>query len=172
MELRKINTHDALAQWEYTTALPTNENGLTNPFHGVSFEEYVKNVLPTLISYEHPVDMPEWFVPETYYYLWDGCQLVGEFRIRHYLTDTLRNGAGHIGYSIRENARGKGYGSEGLKLTLEIAKDIVPEEEFYLRVNKDNIASQKVMLKNEAYLSGEDEGHFFFRSLSSYFTSH
>ena len=163
MELRKINTQDALAQWEYTTVLPANENGVTNPYHGVSFAKYVKTVLPTLISHEHPVDMPEWFVPETYYYLWDGRQLVGEFRIRHYLTDTLRNGAGHIGYSIRENARGKGYGSEGLKLTLEIARDIVPEEEIYLRVNKDNIASQKVMLKNGAYLSGEDEGHFFFR---------
>ena len=163
MELRKINTHDALAQWEYTTALPENENGLTNPYHGVSFEEYIKTVLPTLISYEHPVDMPEWFVPESYYYLWDGSQLVGEFRIRHYLTDALRNGAGHIGYSIRENARGKGYGREGLKLTLEIARSIVPEEAIYLRVNKDNIASQKVMLRNGACLSGEDEDHFFMR---------
>ena len=36
MELRKINTEDAVAQWEYTTALPEDENGLTNPFHGVS----------------------------------------------------------------------------------------------------------------------------------------
>ena len=163
MELRKINTQDALAQWEYTTALPANENGLTNPYHGISFEEYSKTVLPALISHEHPVNMPEWFVPESYYYLWDGSQLVGEFRIRHYLTDALRNGAGHIGYSIRENARGKGYGSEGLKLTLEIARNIVPEEAIYLRVNKDNIASQKVMLKNGAYLSGGDEDYLFMR---------
>ena len=100
LKLRKINMNDALAQWEYTTALPANENGLTNPYHGISFEEYVKKVLPTLISYEHPVNMPEWFVPE---------------------------------------------------------------EEIYLRVNKDNIASQKVMLKNGAYLSGEDDSHFFMR---------
>ena len=161
MELRKINREDAYAQWEYTTALPENENGLTNPYHGVSFEEYVKTVLPALISYEHPVDMPDWFVPETYYYLWDESRLVGEFRIRHYLTEALRRGAGHIGYSIWNNLRGKGYGTEGLKLTLEIAKEIVPEEEIYLRVNRDNIASQKVMLKNGAYLAGEDEEHFF-----------
>jgi predicted acetyltransferase len=64
---------------------------------------------------------------------------------------------------VRENLRGKGYGSEGLKLALEVARSIVPEEEIYLRVNKDNIASQKVMLKNGAYLSGEDEDHFFMR---------
>ena len=163
MELRKINMQDALAQWEYTTALPEDENGLTNPYHGVAYDEYARAVLPKLISYEHPVDMPDWFVPETYYYLWDEDCLVGEFRIRHCLTDALRNGAGHIGYSIRNNMRGKGYGTAGLKLTLEIARGIIPEDEIYLRVNKDNVASQKVMMKNGARIIGEDDTHFFMR---------
>ena len=163
MELRKINVQDAAAQWEYTTVLPADENGLTNPYHGVSFDEYKEKVLPALISYEHPVNMPDWFVPETYYYLWDGNRLVGEFRIRHYLTEALRSGAGHIGYSIRKDMRGNGYGTTGLKLTLEIARGIVPEDEIYLRVNKDNIASQKVMLNNGARITGEDESHFFMR---------
>ena len=163
IELRKINEQDAAAQWEYTTALPADENGLTNPYCGVSFDEYLTNVLPTLMSYEHPVSMPDWFVPETYYYLWDGERLVGEFRIRHYLTEALRNGAGHIGYSIRKDARGRGYGTAGLRLTIEIARRIIPEDEIYLRVLKDNIASQKVMLNNGAYAAGEDERHFFFR---------
>ena len=39
MELRKINLQDVKAQWEYTTALPEDENGLTNPYNGESFEE-------------------------------------------------------------------------------------------------------------------------------------
>ncbi len=163
VELRKINTKDAYAQWQYTAALPADENGLTNPYYGVSYDEYISKVLPELISYEHPVHMPDWFVPETYYYLWDGERLVGEFRIRHFLTESLRSGAGHIGYSIRKDLRGKGYGTAGLKLTLEIARNIVPEEEIYLRVNKDNIASQKVMLKNGARMAGEDDRHYFMR---------
>ena len=66
IELRKINEADARAQWAYTTKLLADENGLTNPFSGVSWEEYRETVLPKLISYEHPVDMPDWFVPETY----------------------------------------------------------------------------------------------------------
>ena len=163
MELRRINEEDAKAQWEYTTALPEDENGLTNPYNGISYDDYVKEALPTLMSYEHPVNMPDWFVPETYYYLWDEDRLVGEFRIRHHLTEALRNGAGHIGYSIKRDERGKGYGTEGLKLTIEEAKKIVPEDEIYLRVNKDNIASQKVMLKNGGKIVGEDDGHFFVR---------
>ena len=163
MELRKINVQDAIAQWEYTTALPADENGVTNPYHGVSYEDYMETVLPTLISYEHPVNMPDWFVPESYYYLWDRDRLVGEFRIRHYLTEALREGAGHIGYSIRKDKRGQGYGTAGLKLAVDIAKSMIPEKEIFLRVNKDNIASQRVMRKNGAYLAGEDETHLFMR---------
>ncbi len=163
MKLKKINLQDAFAQWEYTTALPADENGLTNPYHGVTYDQYVRKVLPELISYEHPVGMPDWFVPETYYYLWDEDCLVGEFRIRHCLTEALRVGAGHIGYSIRKDLRGKGYGTAGLKLTLEIARRLIPEDEIYLRVNKDNIASRKVMMKNGARITGEDDGHLFMR---------
>ena len=62
MELRKINTEDVKAQWEYTTNLPSDENGLTNPYNGVSYDEYVEKVLPAMISYEHPINMPDWFV--------------------------------------------------------------------------------------------------------------
>ena len=142
MELRKINLRDAAAQWEYTSCLPADENGLTNPYHGVSWEEYRDQVLPALMSHEHPVNMPDWFVPESYYYLWDGD---------------------HIGYSIRRDARGRGYGTEGLRLTLEIARAIIPEDEIYLRVYKTNLASQKVMLKNGAFLAGQDEEHYFMR---------
>ena len=163
MELRKINAEDAYAQWQYTTKLPEDENGLTNDFFGVSFEEYKETVLPKIISYEHPVNMPDWFVPETFYYLWDNDCLVGEFRIRHYLTDALRNGAGHIGYSIGKEYRKKGYGTEGLRLTLEIARKIVPEDEIYLRLLKSNVASLKVMEKNGGHIVSEENEHYFVR---------
>ena len=163
LSMRRINTQDAAAQWEYTAQQPEDENGLINPYHGVPFEEYRARVLPLLISFEHPVDMPEWFVPETYCYLWDDGMLVGEFRIRHRLTPALRAGAGHIGYSIRRECRGKGYGTEGLRLTLALAAGIVPEDEIYLRVNRDNPASRRVMEKNGARLAGGDEEHLFMR---------
>ena len=163
IELRKMNFEDEYAQWEYVTNLPEDENGLTNEFNGVSFEDYKKTVLPKLMSYEHPTNMPDWFVPETYYYLWADGVLVGEFRIRHHLTEALKNGSGHIGYSIAKQYRGKGYATIGLKKTLELAKRIVPEQEIYLRVNKDNIASLKVMEKNGGKVVGEDSGHFFVR---------
>ena len=163
LELRKMNVKDAKAQWEYVTALPTDENGLTNAYEGVSFEEYVNRVLPELMMHETPVGMPEWFVPETYYYLWDEQVLVGEFRIRHYLTDALRAGAGHIGYSVKKELRNRGYGTKGLALVLDLARKIVPEEEIYLRVLKSNTPSLKAICRNGAYIAGEDEEHYLLR---------
>lgn len=163
LELRKMNIEDAKAQWEYVTALPAEENGLTNPYEGVSYEEYMDKVLPELMMHENPVNMPDWFVPESYYYLWDGEVLVGEFRIRHYLTEALKIGAGHIGYSIKKEYRGKGYGTKGMALVLDLAREIVPEEEIYLRVLKSNVPSFKVITKNGAYVAGEDDSHYLLR---------
>ena len=163
IELRKMNEADVMAQWEYTSTLPADENGLTNEYEGCSFEEYTATVFPQLVMYENPVGMPEWFVPETYYYLWDEDVLVGEFRIRHYLTDALKNGSGHIGYSIKKEHRGKGYGTKGLALVLDRARKIVPEDEIYLRVLKYNGASITAIMRNGAYIAGEDETHYFMR---------
>ena len=163
LELRKMNYDDALEQWKYVTSLPANENGLTNQYEGISFDEYTDKVLPELMMHEHPVNMPDWFVPETFYYLWDDNTLIGEFRIRHYLTEALKMGAGHIGYSIQKDYRGKGYGTKGLALTLDVARTIVPEEEIYLRVLKSNLPSYKVMVNNGACMAGEDEEHYLMR---------
>ena len=79
------------------------------------------------------------------------------------LTEALRTGAGHIGYSIRSDLRGRGYGTAGLKLTLDKAREIIPEDEVFFRVRKDNIASQRVLEKNGAYVTGEDDEHLFMR---------
>lgn len=163
LELRKLNDTDAAAQWEYVAALPADENGFTNPYEGISFEDYRNRVLPEQMMHENPVNMPDWFVPCSYYYLWEKDTLLGEFRIRHYLTEALRTGAGHIGYSIKKEHRGKGYGTKGLALTLEVARKIVPEDEIYLRVLKSNIASRKVICKNGGYIAGEDDTHYLLR---------
>ncbi len=163
LELRKMNCEDIVEQWQYVTALPANENGVMNPYEGVSFEEYKDKVLPELMMHEKPVNMPDWFVPETYYYLWDDGTLVGEYRIRHYLTDALKAGAGHIGYSIQKAFRGRGYGTKGLALTLDVARKIIPEDEIYLRVLKNNLPSLKAICSNGAYVANEDDTHYFLR---------
>ena len=110
------------------------------------------------------VGLPEAYVPDTVYVLEDDQgNYVGIFNLRHYLNDALRNGAGHIGYGIRKEYRGKGYASAGLALVLEEARKIVPEDEICFSVNKDNPASLKVQLKNGARIDHEDEKEYYTR---------
>lgn len=50
-------------------------------------------------------------------------RLVGMVNIRHRLNDWLLNYVGHIGYSIRPDERGKGYGKEQLRLALAVCRE-------------------------------------------------
>lgn len=161
--LKEANTEDIEKEYEFITNTPENENGFTNPAFGCSREEFENEILPKYINTSKGVGLREGRVPETQFFLWDEDKIVGLFRIRHYLTEALANGAGHIGYGIGKEFRGKGYGSEGLRLTVEKAWGIIKEDEIYMSVHKDNTASLKVQLKNGAYIHHEDEEEFYTR---------
>ena len=161
--LKEANPADAEKEWQFVTDMPEDENGLTNALHGISREAFESKALPDMLRFAQGIGLPDWMVPETFLFLWNDDMIVGQFRIRHYLNDALREGGGHIGYFIAKPFRGRGYATEGLRLTLEIAKNIVPENEFYLRVNRDNPASLRVMLKNGGRVAAQNETHFFVR---------
>lgn len=161
--LKEANMDDIEKEYKFISNIPENENGFTNPAYGCSREEFENNILPSYINYSKGIGLREGHVPCTEFFLWDGDKIVGLFRIRHYLTEALANGAGHIGYGVEKEFRGKGYGSEGLRLTVEKAWGIIKEDEIYMSVRKDNTASLKVQLKNGAYIHHEDETEFYTR---------
>ena len=95
--------------------------------------------------------------------MWDDDEIVGLFKVRKKLNDSLREGAGHIGYGIIKKYRNKGYATRGLKLVIELIKDEIEEDEIYMSVNKDNPYSLKTQLNCEAYIFNENEDHYFTR---------
>lgn len=161
--LKEANFDDIEKEYVFVRDMPEDENGLTNPWHGVSREAFEQTALQSLIDSAKGENLPEGHVPETFLFLWNDDEIVGQFRIRHYLCESLIEGAGHIGYFIGKTFRGKGYATEGLRLTLLEAAKIVPEDEIYLRVNKSNPASLRVMLKNGGYIHHEDEDKYYVR---------
>lgn len=161
--LKELNMEDAQKEFAFIRELPADENGFTNSNYGVDEKTFMEETLPKLIRFSKGEGLPQGYVPETNYYLWLGEEIVGLFRIRHYLNDFLREGAGHIGYGIKKEYRGKGYATKGLALTIEKAKAIIPEDEIYLSVHKENIASLKAQLKNGAYIHHEDEKEYYTR---------
>lgn len=161
--LKKANYKDAEKEHLFVRDIPEEENSFTNQWHGISREEFERTALPTMMDWGEGRNLPEGYVPETFLFLWDDDVIIGQFRIRHYLCDSLRKGAGHIGYFIAKEYRGKGYGREGLRLTLELARQIIPEDEIYLRVDRHNVPSLRVMLSNGGYIHHEDEHKYYVR---------
>lgn len=96
------------------------------------FEDFQKTALPAMINFSKGIGLPQGYVPETFYFLWDDDVIVGGFRIRHHLTPFLENLSGHIGQFIAKEFRGRGYCTQGLKMIIEEARKIVPENELYL----------------------------------------
>ncbi|MCI1687680.1 GNAT family N-acetyltransferase [Schleiferilactobacillus harbinensis] len=162
LRLKATNAADAEQEFAAITALQS-ENGFTNKNYGISRQEFLAKALPAMLNAPQGIDLPAGFVPETDFFLWADDTIVGLFRVRHYLTPALRNGAGHIGYAILPAYRGHGYANTGLALTLREAARIVPEEHIYLSVHKDNPASLAVQLKNGATIWHENDTEYFTR---------
>lgn len=161
--LKKINYEDIDEEYRAIKAMPQNENGFENKYYNVTKEEFEKTVIPTLIKHSEGLELPEGYVPDTYFFLWDDDKIVGLFKIRHYLNDFLRQGAGHIGYGILPDSRGKGYAKKGLQLAIDKCRKIISEEEIYLSVHKNNPVSLRVQLRCGAYIVGETKDEYLTR---------
>jgi predicted acetyltransferase len=84
-------------------------------------------------------------------------QAIGMMRVRHYLNHRLRDQGGHIGYYIRRDRRGKGYGKEVLRQALiELRK--LGEDKALLTIDMDNIPSIKVIQTNGGVFESEGQG--------------
>lgn len=151
--LRKANTADADKEWLFQRAIPEDENGFLNDMYDISREGFT-DALDMMIAQSAGMMLPAGWVPQTVYYLWVDDTIVGTFHFRHYLSRALAEGSGHIGYYIAPEFRGKGYGTLGLKMLID---------EIYLRVNRDNPASLRVMLNNGGYIHHDDELHYYVR---------
>ncbi len=161
--IKEANYADIEKEYAFLRDVPGDENGFGNQWSGISREDFENIALPSMLANAKGENLPAGWVPQTELFLWKDTEIVGLFRIRHYLSEALAGGAGHIGYCIGKAYRGNGYGKEGLRLTLEIARTIIPEDEIYFRVDKDNRASEKVILANGGYVHHQDEHKCYLR---------
>ena len=156
MKLVEIWLLDNEKSYELYKSFEKDENGFINSCYEMNrqdFDKYVED------CYKHSlgIDLKEGYVPDTKYVVIDDeDNYVGIVNFRHYLNETLENGAGHIGYIIRKEYRNKGYAKKALALALEKCKENNIHE-VYLSCNLDNIASLKVQQANGAIIHHKDD---------------
>ena len=160
LTLKEINLEDAKKEYAFFQAFPS-ENGFENYYYGMTYDAFVGEAIPAAINSAKGIVRREGYVPDTSYLLWDNDTIVGVFRVRHYLNESLAGGAGHIGYAIAPAYRGKGYATKGLALALNALRampDFV-EDEIYLRCYRSNLPSLRAMLANGGYIHSQDGEH-------------
>ena len=153
---------DPAKAFELHASFDQDENGFENAAYGLDrrqFDDYIEKKRKESLG----IELPQGYVPATEYILVnDDGEYVGIFNLRHELNKYLAKHAGHIGYGIAKNYRGRGYASRGLELLLQEARKHGITT-AYLSVNKNNPASLKVQQKNGAWIDHEDEQEFYTR---------
>jgi predicted acetyltransferase len=108
-EARVLAAHEAMAAEDFAFALA---------FDGVpTFSDYVAG-LARIQRGEPPLGR---FVASTFLLAEVDGELVGRSSIRHELNDFLRHEGGHIGYCVLPPHRRRGYATEILRQSLEVA---------------------------------------------------
>lgn len=160
--LKALNPEDAAEEYAFFQATPS-ENGFMNDVYGVSYERFVREIIPRRLAFSRGEGLPPGYVPDTYYFLWQEGVIVGLFKLRPQLNEQLRNGSGHMGYGIRPEHRRRGYATEGLRLALAQLKAMpaFTDDEVRLSCSIGNEASLKVMLRNGGVIHRTDgEQHY------------
>lgn len=98
--------------------------------------------------------MPDGYVREVFYLCYEGKRLISVFSLKLELTDYLLSYGGHIGYETRPSDRNRGLATQMLRQGLELAKKFGFERILCICDN-DNIASEKVILKNGGVFENE-----------------
>lgn len=124
IELRQLSIENDIAEYNKLQDIGANENGFTNEVNGMSFEQY-KEWLIQQDDYSKSQNLPENFIPQTTYFLYVDNQPIGVARIRHVLFVNVLAKCRLLGYSKTKSF-----------------------------VHVDNIASNKVFIKNGAVLLG------------------
>ena len=115
-----------------------------------------RNYISRLNNCKKGIGLPENFVPNSTFWLVDeNNNILGTTDIRHRLTESLYIEGGHIGYGIRPSERKKGYATKILELVLTEAKKLQITQ-VLITCDKDNIASKKVILKNNGVFYKEN----------------
>lgn len=157
IELRPLTLTDGIDIYEMLQKMGPGENGFSNSGYGIRPTQF-RSYLKSYIQMSQGRRLPAHLAPQNVYWLYVQGWPVGIGKLRHALTDALREQGGHIGYAIRPEARGRGYGTVMLRLLLAEARRIGLREAL-LTCNEDNTASRRVIEKNGGRLAGIAAGN-------------
>ena len=97
--LKKLTVDDNEDVYNLLQSIDTNENEFKNPVNGMTYDQY-KMWLIQQNDWSNDLNLPDGYVGQTIFWLYDSEKPIGMGKIRHKLTDSSREAGGNIGYAI------------------------------------------------------------------------
>lgn len=160
IKLKQLSIDDNEKVWEMLQKIDSNENEFKNEVKGMSFENF-KNWLIEQDNWSKGKELPDGYVGQTTYWLYDGDEVIGYGKLRHELTAHSRVNGGNIGYAISQDFRGRGYGRKLFSMLLKEAEKLGIKE-IIATVEKNNIASKTVIEHCGGHIFKENQERWYF----------
>ncbi|MBQ6066462.1 MAG: GNAT family N-acetyltransferase [Clostridia bacterium] len=160
LHLEQLSVNDGHAVYDMLQRIGACENEFKNTAHGLTYEEF-QEWLKEQDDWAQGRNLPEGYVPQTVFWLFDDAVPVGFGKVRHGLNSHSRTIGGNIGYAIDPLHRGKGYATVLLGCLVEKARELNVGETL-LSVEKYNPASKRVIEKNGGKQINENSERWFF----------
>ena len=149
IRLEKLDRCVTPELYEMYQDIPKREIGSLNTLNSVDYKEF-ERICNELIKEEKLINK-ELNTTTNRYILYDDNKPIGEVGIRTTKNEFWVTSGSQIYYKIRTSERGKGYGNIILALALKEAKKL-GFEKIRVNCNNDNIASKKIILKNNGVI--------------------
>lgn len=144
MELKQPTNLDYDLLVDYKAQFKSHVDGAAGLFKSEDILEWIRDTF----LHSQGKNLSEGYVASTTYLAKDEQNnLIGIINIRHELNDFLFDVAGHIGYSVHPKYRGQGHATKMLSLALKECLKLNLKK-VLVTCDKDNIASEKVIIKN------------------------
>ena len=159
--LRQLSVGDGTIFYDMLQKIEKEVFAMHNVVNGATYDEY-EAWLKEMDDWANSRNLPNGYVKQKTYWLMDSEMPVGYVRLRFELNDKSREYGGSFGYAISSEYRNKGYGTLLIQKLLEIAQE-EKIEEFMSMVDKNNVASNRIMQKCGGKIFKENEIYNYYR---------
>ena len=158
--LRKASVEDGEDVYRLLQTLPAEENGFVNTAAGKSYEEYRQWLCGVVKNAAQEGIVDGWKVPQTTYWLYRDDHPVGYGKIRHFLTEKLKETGGHLGISILPECRSQGLGTFFIGALVQECKTLAIDEVLLTIRNSNQDSIKAVMASGGQIEKITDERHY------------